>query len=180
MSRPLVWIDLEMTGLDALKDEVIEVAMVITDQDLNAKVRYDNVVNFGDRTPDVLAKMNDFVREMHTKSGLVAAIERRAGVPLCDIEDMLCAKIEAEGATTNPKEQAILAGSSVHKDREFIRAYMPKLDALLHYRLLDVSAFKVAFPYIFRNVSSGEGHRAASDIQDSIDILKKMKGHVSI
>lgn len=162
----LVWIDCEMTGLDLTTDELVEVAVVITDYDLvPVDPGFAIVIN-----PDqsALDNMNDFVREMHTKSGLIDEIPN--GVSLADAEFAVNEYILRFVPTPGT---APLAGNTIGTDRAFLSKYMPRVDAHLHYRSVDVSSIKELskrwFPRIYFNAPSKDGgHRALADILESI------------
>ncbi|MCU1556783.1 MAG: oligoribonuclease [Microbacteriaceae bacterium] len=162
----LVWIDCEMTGLDVDIDELVEVAVVITDFDLNLiDPGFDIVIK-----PDqaALENMNDFVREMHSKSGLLELIPD--GVSLADAEfavhEYILKFVPAE-------QHAPLAGNTIGTDRTFLAKYMPRVDKHLHYRNVDVSSIKELsrrwFPRVYFNAPVKDGgHRALADILESI------------
>lgn len=162
----LVWIDCEMTGLDLGVDELVEVAVVITDYDLVPVDPGFRVVIKAD--DDVLAQMNEVVRTMHTNSGLLAEIPH--GVTLADAEYQVneyILKFVPEAGT------APLAGNTIGTDRAFLAKYMPRVDAHLHYRSVDVSSIKELarrwFPRIyFQSPAKNGGHRALADILESI------------
>ncbi|WP_368921137.1 oligoribonuclease [Corynebacterium striatum] len=163
----LVWIDLEMTGLDPKRHVIVEVAAIITDGNLNVIGEgIDLVVH---ATEAELAEMDDFVTNMHANSGLDKEI-RESTTTLREAEDAVLALI-AEHCT--PEHPAPLAGNSIATDRTFIRAYMPRLDEALHYRMIDVSTIKELsrrwFPRAYYNQpDKGMAHRALQDIIESI------------
>ncbi|RII94158.1 oligoribonuclease [Clavibacter californiensis] len=166
----LVWIDCEMTGLDLAIDELVEVAVVVTDFDL---VPVDDgftiVIN---PDPAALANMGEFVTEMHRSSGLLEEIP--SGVSLADAEfavlEYLLQHVPNGG-------KAPIAGNTIGTDRAFLAKYMPRVDAHLHYRSVDVSSIKVLakewFPRIyFNSPAKNGGHRALADILESIRELE--------
>ncbi len=162
----LVWIDCEMTGLDLATDELVEVAVVITDYDLVPVDPGFAIVIKPDQS--ALDNMNDFVRDMHTKSGLIEEIPN--GVSLADAEfavnEYILRFVPSPGT-------APLAGNTIGTDRAFINKYMPRVDAHLHYRSVDVSSIKELskrwFPRVYFNAPSKDGgHRALADILESI------------
>ena len=162
----LVWIDCEMTGLDITTDELVEVAVVITDYDLNPIDPGFSIVINPDKS--ALDNMNDFVREMHTKSGLIDEIPN--GVTLADAE---YAVLEYILRFVPTGQTAPLAGNTIGTDRAFINKFMPRVDAHLHYRSVDVSSIKELskrwFPRAYFNAPSKDGgHRALADILESI------------
>ena len=130
----LVWIDLEMTGLDPERHVIVEVAAVITDGNLNILGKgIDLVVH---ATEEELSQMDSFVTEMHANSGLDKEI-RQSTTTIREAEDAVLALINE-----HCEHPAPLAGNSIATDRTFIRAYMPRLDEALHYRMIDVSTIK--------------------------------------
>lgn len=163
----LVWIDLEMTGLELDRHVIVEVATLITDADLNIIGEgVDLVVH---ATPEQLAEMDDFVTTMHTSSGLLEEI-KASTVSLREAEDAVLALIAQH---CDPEHPAPLAGNSIATDRSFIRAQMPRLDKALHYRMVDVSSLKElsrrwAPRVYFNQPDKGMAHRALADIVESI------------
>jgi oligoribonuclease len=162
----LVWIDCEMTGLDLSVDELVEVAVVITDYDLKPVDPGFRVVIKADQA--VLDQMNDIVRTMHTASGLLEEIPN--GVSLADAEYQVNEYILkfVPDAQTAP-----LAGNTIGTDRAFLAKYMPRVDSHLHYRSVDVSSIKELarrwFPRVyFQSPAKAGGHRALADILESI------------
>ena len=161
----LVWIDCEMTGLDLTIDELVEVAVVVTDYDLKpVDPGFDIVIR---PTEPALAQMNQVVREMHTASGLLEALP--GGVTLGDAEAQL---LEYLQRFTTPG-QAPIAGNTIGTDRSFLARSMPRLDAHLHYRSVDVSSVKELakrwYPRVYYNAPAKHGgHRALADILESI------------
>ncbi|HZK58680.1 MAG TPA: oligoribonuclease [Cryobacterium sp.] len=165
-SDRLVWIDCEMTGLDLENDELVEIAVVITDFDLNLiGPGLDIVIKADD---SALANMGDFVRDMHTSSGLIDEIPN--GVSVAEAEYQVLEYV----LKFIPAEQKVpLAGNSIGTDRAFLARYMPRLDKQLHYRNVDVSSIKELarrwYPRVYFNAPSKDGgHRALADILESI------------
>lgn len=162
----LVWIDCEMTGLDLPRDELLEVAVVVTDYDLVAlDPGFEVVIAASD---DAIAQMSDFVREMHAGSGLLDLLA--GGVALAEAEESVLKYVSSlvPVAGTAP-----LAGNTIGTDRAFLARYMPRVDAHLHYRNVDVSSIKELakrwFPRtFFRAPEKRGGHRALADIRESI------------
>lgn len=163
----LVWIDLEMTGLELDRHVIVEVAALVTDADLNIIGEgVDLVVH---AAPEQLAEMDDFVTTMHTSSGLLEEI-KASTVSLREAEDAVLALIAQH---CDPEHPAPLAGNSIATDRSFIRAQMPRLDKALHYRMVDVSSLKElsrrwAPRVYFNQPDKGMAHRALADIVESI------------
>jgi oligoribonuclease len=166
----LVWIDCEMTGLDLAVDELVEVAVVITDYDLAPIDPGFQIVINPDKS--ALDNMGDFVRNMHTESGLITEIPN--GVSLADAEYAVLEYIlqHVPGVQSAP-----LAGNTIGTDRAFLAKYMPRVDSHLHYRSVDVSSIKELarhwFPRVYFNApAKNGGHRALADILESIRELE--------
>ena len=162
----LVWIDCEMTGLDLSVDELVEVAVVITDYDLVPVDAGLQVVIKADAP--VLEQMNDIVRAMHTASGLLTEIPNGKSLAEAEYEvNEYILKWVPEAMT------APLAGNTIGTDRAFLAKYMPRVDAHLHYRSVDVSSIKELarrwFPRVYFQAPAKAGnHRALADILESI------------
>ena len=163
----IVWVDLEMTGLDPARHVIVEVAALVTDAELNIiDEGVDLVVHATDAQ---LAEMDDVVTSMHSGNGLLDEI-KASPVSLAEAEDAVLALVEKH---CDPAHPAPLAGNSIATDRTFIRAQMPRLDAALHYRMIDVSTVKELtrrwFPKVYYNQpQKGMAHRALADIVESI------------
>ncbi len=169
----LVWVDLEMTGLDVETCAIVEVAAVITGPDLQPLAQYEAAIH---QPEGVLAGMNDFVRNMHTHSGLLQRV-RVSTVSVGQAERAIC-DLVAQHA--KPRE-AVMAGNSIHVDRRFIAKYMPTLDGFLHYRQVDVSSLKVLasawYPALPKFEKKKE-HTALSDIRESLAELAYFKANL--
>ena len=166
----MVWIDCEMTGLDLGRDALVEVAVLVTDSELN--VLGDGLDVVIKPPDDALANMPDVVREMHTSSGLLAELD--GGTTLIDAQHQL---LEFVRSHVPVARKAPLAGNSVYVDRGFLNRDMPALDEYLHYRVVDVSSIKELvrrwFPRVYFNSPAKHGgHRALADIRESIEELK--------
>ena len=163
----IVWVDLEMTGLDPARHVIVEVAALVTDAELNIiDEGVDLVVHATDAQ---LAEMDDVVTSMHSGNGLLDEI-KASPVSLAEAEDAVLALVEKH---CDPAHPAPLAGNSIATDRTFIRAQMPRLDAALHYRMIDVSTVKELtrrwFPKAYYNQpQKGMAHRALADTVESI------------
>jgi oligoribonuclease len=167
----LVWIDCEMTGLDLAKDALIEVAALVTDPQLRVLGPGVDVVIHADET--ALAGMPEVVRQMHDSSGLTEAV-RRSTVTLAQAQDLVMEYVT--GYVPQPRT-APLCGNSIATDRGFLARDMPRLDAHLHYRLIDVSSIKELcrrwYPRVyFGQPPKGLAHRALADIRESIRELE--------
>ncbi|MDJ0319801.1 oligoribonuclease [Pseudarthrobacter sp. PS3-L1] len=166
----IVWIDCEMTGLDTVNDALIEVAALVTDSELNILGDGVDVVIKPDEVS--LANMGDFVRTMHTTSGLLKELPE--GKTMAEAEELVMAYIKEW--VPEPRK-APLAGNSVGTDRVFLARDMPSIVEHLHYRIIDVSTIKelsrrwFARAY-FQSPAKNGGHRALGDIQDSIQELR--------
>ena len=175
----LVWIDLEMTGLDPVVDEIVEIAAIVTDGELN---ELDGGVSYVVRPPDltILDAMDQIVVTMHTESGLLADIPE--GIPLAQAGQ---AVLEYVRTHVPEAGKAPLAGSSVYVDRGFLARYLPELDKHLHYRLVDVSTVKELarrwYPRAYFNAPAKTGgHRALADIRESIAELRYYRDTVMV
>jgi len=170
ISEHLVWIDCEMTGLNVELDCLVEVAVVITNSELEVvDAGLDLVIKPSEAG---LANMGEFVRDMHTKSGLINEFD--SGLELAEAERQILEYVQrfVPDARTAP-----LAGNSIGTDRMFINRYMPALDQHLHYRNIDVSSIKELsrrwFPRVYFNLPKKTGdHRALADILESIEELR--------
>ncbi|MFG3708526.1 oligoribonuclease [Micromonospora sp. NPDC047670] len=171
MADLLVWIDCEMTGLDLGRDKLIEVAALVTDPDLNVLGEGVDVVIHADE--EALEAMPEIVRTMHGKSGLTEEV-RRSTVTLAEAEDMV---LDYVASHVKDPRTAPLCGNSIATDRGFITRDMPRLDAHLHYRMIDVSSIKELcrrwYPRVyFGQPQKGLAHRALADIRESIRELE--------
>jgi len=171
MTDPLVWIDLEMTGLEVHRHTIVEIAVLITDSELEiVDEGVDLVVH---QPPAALAEMDDYVRKMHTRSALLPAIEastlslEAAGV---QVLEYLARHVPKPGT-------APLCGNSIGVDRRFLDQYLPIVDQYLHYRSIDVSSFKELcrrwYPEVYKGrPDKAESHRALDDIRESIEEMR--------
>ncbi|MDX6235317.1 MAG: oligoribonuclease [Kribbellaceae bacterium] len=170
MNDRLVWIDCEMTGLDLVADALIEVAVLVTDYELNVLGEGIDLVIAP--PPAALEQMGDFVRDMHTASGLLN--ELPDGIPLADAEQQVLDFVS--GYVKEPRK-APLAGNSVGTDRTFLVRDMPRVESHLHYRNVDVSSIKELvrrwYPRVYYATPAKNGnHRALADITESIAELR--------
>ena len=162
----LLWVDLEMTGLDSSRDSILEVAAIVTDWDFKILDQYEAIIH---QPESVIDNMNDWCKNQFKLNGLTEKV-RSSNLSLSQAESEL---IEMLNKYFNQNQPIILAGNSVHADRAFIIRYMPKLEQRLHYRMLDVSSFKVVFQNKYHKLfKKGESHRALDDIKESIAELK--------
>jgi oligoribonuclease len=170
VNERLVWIDCEMTGLDLTADALIEVAALVTDFDLN--VLGDGIDIIVKPPAEALQQMNDFVRTMHEKSGLLEELD--SGVTMAEAEEQVLAYIKQHCPDGS---RPPLAGNTVATDRAFLARDMADLEAFLHYRIVDVSSIKELsrrwFPRAyFQSPAKLGNHRALADIQESIEELR--------
>ncbi|WP_307864161.1 oligoribonuclease [Agrococcus sp. TF02-05] len=166
----IVWIDCEMTGLDPTVDELVEVAVVVTDFELQV---LDPGLQVVIKPSDAaLEQMSEFVRQMHATSGLDAELEH--GVSLAEAELLV---LEYVQRFVPLERSAPVGGNTIGTDRMFLARYMPALDGFLHYRSIDVSSIKELsrrwFPRAyFQSPEKAGGHRALADILESIRELR--------
>ena len=171
VSDPLVWMDLEMTGLEPDRERIIEAATIITGGDLAIVAEGPDLVIH--QPEAILAAMDDWNQKHHGASGLTERV-RASTITEHDAEAQILAFIDAHvPAATRP----VLAGNSIHQDRRFIRRYMPRLDKRLHDRMVDVSTIKELakrwYPGIMEaRPAKNETHRALDDVRESIDELR--------
>ena len=174
----LIWIDCEMTGLDLEKDVLVEIAVLVTDSELN--VIGDGIDLVIAATPEQLAGMNEFVTQMHTNSGLITEIP--TGISVSAAEDLIIKYLESASTVAG---KSPLAGNSVSVDRSFIARDMPRLNEYLHYRTIDVSSVKELArrwnaKVYFNSPAKTGNHRALGDIQDSIAELAHYRANFLI
>ena len=182
--KTLVWVDLETTGLEASIDTILELAAIVSDFDFNELGRLHLYGTLDEAGKERLkhakileyrhgkkVEKNTTLYDVNKTNGLLEKLKNN-GLPTNVIDRRLADLIDKH---TGGRRIAYLAGNSIHKDREFIREYLPMTDCRLHYRMLDVSAFKVwvegAYGVHYRSPKSSN-HRAMSDIRSSIDELK--------
>ncbi len=168
--KNLVWIDLEMSGLQPDRDKIIEIATIITDDQLNVLEQGPALVIH--QPDEVLENMNDWCKEHHAKSGLTKEV-KKSDITL----------EQAEERTLNfisqycKKNKNVLAGNTIWQDRNFLYHYMPRIVDFMHYRLLDVSSIKEVVMHWYSQESEYKkneesAHRALDDIKESIEELK--------
>lgn len=166
-----VWVDLEMTGLDPSTDVILQIATIITDDELNELEALDVVVW---QPEEALARMGPFVRNMHTDNGLLDRV-RQSDTSLADAErktmDLICRHV--------PFKKGVLAGNTIWQDRRFLERYMPHIENYLHYRQIDVSSLKVVCQTWLGSKGMAPQktatHTALEDIRASIEELKFYK-----
>lgn len=162
----ILWLDLEMTGLDAEQDLILEVAAIATDWEFKELGTYQGVIKNEDMTLEERLAANSVFWEANpdSKAGLLA--QNAEGKDLQEVEDEVLAFIDKH---FDPDLPVLLGGNSIHMDRRFVVSQWPRVDARLHYRMLDVSAWKVVFEGKFKKkFPKPEEHRALGDIRGSI------------
>jgi oligoribonuclease len=165
----LLWIDLEMTGLDPSKDRILEVALIVTDWNFTELERFESGVGQDQTEIKALLDASPFARSRPTETRALIELSSRSPAE-ADIEKKILVLVNKY---FKPNEPALLAGNSIHCDRGFIRRWWPNLEAKLHYRMLDVSAWKVVMAAKFgTDYPKKETHRALNDIEESIGELK--------
>ena len=171
----LVWIDMEMSGLDPAVHVILEVACIVTDPHLQT---LDEMEPIAISQPQAeLDKMDEWNRNTHAKTGLIERV-RASDVSVVAAEstvlDFLQAWVEPE--------QAPICGNSIHQDRRFINQYMPRLDGFLHYRIVDVSSVKILAhlwrPEVVTGFKKKNTHSALADIRESIEELRHYRKHL--
>lgn len=166
MKAKLLWLDLEMTGLDPKKDKILEVAAIATDMKLDQIATYGAVVKVDD---DIINQrmVGDFWEKNSSVRDALKA-QNATGKPIETVEKELLAFLNQHFG-----KEVYLAGNSIHQDRKFIEHEMPELNKRFHYRMLDVSAWKIYFEEALgKKFAKPEIHRALDDINGSIEELK--------
>ena len=161
-----LWVDCEMTGLDINKDYLIEIAVILTDENLNFLYKNEAVFKLSE---EILLNMNEYCLNMHKSSDLFN-LSLNSGIKYVDFENKILNFLEQNTL----KKNVFLAGNSVHYDFNFIRKFLPNLSDWLHYRILDISTLKLI--YSLKNSSENfikkKLHRAKDDILESIEEYK--------
>jgi oligoribonuclease len=171
----LIWIDLEMTGLDPQNDRIIEIATVVTDATLNPLA--EGPVLAIQQPPEVMQAMDEWNTRQHGQSGLTDRV-LASRVTAAQAERETLAFLEA----WVPKEVSPMCGNSICQDRRFLARLMPELEAFFHYRNLDVSSVKELArrwaPEVYAGFSKNSSHLALDDIRDSIAELQYYREHL--
>lgn len=173
----LVWMDLEMTGLDPARHVIVEIATIVTDDDLQVVAEGPDLVVH--QPAEALDAMDDVVRTMHTTSGLLPAIEASTTT----LEEAGRATMDFIQAHVPEARTVPLCGNSIGTDRRFLAVYLPTIEEHLHYRSIDVSTIKELtrrwYPKAFGSVPrKATAHRALDDIRESIEELRWYRQHV--
>ncbi len=173
---PIVWMDMEMTGLDPERDRIIEIALLITDDKLQTIAEGPELVV--SQPDELLSAMDEWNTKHHSASGLVERV-KASSVSEAEAQAQVMAVLKEHC----PERECPLAGNSIHQDRRFIVKYMPEIEAWLHYRNIDVSTIKelaqrwYPLEYAGRPVKKGD-HRAMADLKESIDELRYYRDKV--
>lgn len=173
-AQNLAWLDMEMTGLNPEHDRIIEVAMIITDSDLNVLAQSEVFVI---HQPDnIIDHMDVWNTATHNRTGLVARV-KASTLTEAQAEEKLLDFISA----WIPEKSSPMCGNSIHQDRRFMVRYMPRLEAYFHYRNLDVSTLKELAkrwnPAIAKGVTKKGAHQALDDIKESIEEMAYYREH---
>lgn len=171
------WVDIETTGLEPRGDDILELAIVVTSDDLEPLMTYESIVRFA-KPPEMWPS---FVLDMHRESGLLEAIENGEGKSLIEVEDDAVRMLDAVATVTEQERgQLIMGGSSVHFDRAFLKHHMPTLHDWFHYRNIDVSTLKELAQRwtddgsqvrTIAEMTPVKPHRALNDIVSTINML---------
>lgn len=174
-SQNLIWIDLEMTGLDTQNDHIIEIATVVTDKDLNVLAEGPVLAVF--QNDETLARMDDWNKKHHGESGLIDTV-RASRVAEPDAEKLTISFLQQ----WVPAGASPMCGNSICQDRRFLARWMPELEAYFHYRNLDVSTLKELAgrwaPHVKDGFRKKNSHRALDDILESIGELRYYRNHL--
>lgn len=176
--KRILWLDLEMTGLDANRDLILEVAAIVTDWNFTELATFEGVVKHDDGQLGELMEGNGAFWNANpaARDGLKA--QNGSGKLIGEVERALLDFVNDHFEAGKP---VLLGGNSIHMDRRFITAQMPQLEGRLHYRMLDVSAWKVVFEAKFgKKFAKPEQHRALDDIRGSIEELRYYLGKVHV
>ncbi len=172
--KHILWMDLEMTGLDPAADRILEVAAIVTDWNFTEIATYEAVKKVDAGLMEARMRIPFWEENAPVRDALMA--QNASGSESETVEDELLKFIHEH---IGPEGKVLLAGNSIHQDRKFIENEWPRLNAQLHYRMLDVSAWKVVFEGRFRkSFKKSESHRALEDIRGSIEELRYYLGMV--
>lgn len=173
-AQNLIWIDLEMTGLDPDNDVIIEMATIVTDSDLNVLAEGPTIAVH--QSDEILAGMDEWNTRQHGQSGLTQRV-RESRISAAEAEAQTLAFLEQ----WVPKGKSPICGNSICQDRRFLYRHMPKLEGYFHYRNLDVSTLKELAarwaPHVRDGVKKSSTHLALDDIRDSIAELRHYREH---
>ncbi len=167
----LLWLDLETTGLDEVGNDILEIGMVVTDQNLNTIDTFEQVIF---QPQEKLDKMNEYVTNMHTKSGLVDKVKNsNLSLPSSDFSSAAWIKQHF------PEGKAILHGNTIHFDRRFIRKQLPQIESLLNYRMVDISSFKECLE-VYKPGNAYQKSFAHRSIDDLVESISEYKSYLKL
>ncbi len=170
----LIWLDMEMSGLDPEKERILEIALIVTEPDLTVVAQAPVLVLHQDQ--DVLDGMDKWNQSTHAKSGLIDRV-KASTLTEAQAEDILLEFL----APLVPAGKSPMCGNTIGQDRRFMVKYLPRLEAWFHYRNLDVSTLKELSlrwkPEVYRSFAKVSKHEALADIQESIEELKHYREH---
>ncbi|WP_159990727.1 oligoribonuclease [Pelistega ratti] len=173
-SQRLVWLDMEMSGLDPEKERILEVALIVTESDLNIVAEAPVLVIH--QEDSILDNMDKWNKGTHGRSGLIDKV-KTSTLTEAQAEEQLIAFLKQYV----PENTSPLCGNTVSQDRRFMFKYMPKLEAYFHYRTIDVSTFKELAkrwkPEVYKGFEKQSKHEALADIRESIEELKYYREH---
>lgn len=170
--QKLLWLDLETTGLSEVKDVILEVGAIVTDQDYNIIDKFSETVCWDDH---VLQNMNDWCKKTHGESGLIKECQSSPN-SMYTLNDKLIDFIKKHF----PEQKPVLHGNSVHFDKKFIDFHLPQVSSLLHYRLVDISSIKEFMRPLGISYKSDKviSHRAIDDLMGSIEEAKYYRNKI--
>lgn len=159
--KHLFWLDMEMTGLDPQQHRILEAAVIVTDWSFQTLKTFSTAVY---QPTEELAKMDDWCVKTHTASGLIQRVPQ--GMPEAALDEAL---VGIADEFFKGDERVVLCGNSISQDRKFVDLYLPRFASKLHYRMLDVSSFKIVFENAFNQKFKKQNrHEALGDIEESV------------
>lgn len=178
--KKMAWLDLETTGLDPKTNTILEIGIVITNENLEAGLEWSKIII---PHQNYLDGMNDFVREMHTKNGLLEDLKsgQKPAMWVDQAETEAIKNLEVLFGFEEQQEKVPLCGSTISFDRSFLKQWMPRLDRYFHYRSIDVSSIKELAKYWYpdlKELEKKEVHRSIPDIYESIELLKYYRANL--